>query len=210
VVILQKRIMTRTALLLWLPATLVSMCAAASDFNPLGFYIGGTVGRSDVRTTVNHFSPHDFDQRDTGWKVFVGLRPNHWIAAELTYVDFGHPTQSTNPDGIVFSHADALQRAETLSGLVFAPIPLPLLDVYARIGIARLHSSGSETIQCRICFAALIPFAPLRLNQTNTDLQYGGGLQVKLSALTARLEYERIKDGRGDPDLLSAGVTWTF
>jgi hypothetical protein len=35
-------------------------------------------------------------------------------------------------------------------------------------------------------------------------------VQWKLSALALRLEYERINDGRGDPDLLSAGLTWTF
>lgn len=156
------------------------------------------------------YSPHDFDQSDTGWKVFVGMRPIHWVAAELTYVDFGHPDSSTN-SGITTSHANVLQRAQTLSGLVFAPMPLPLLDVYGRVGIARLHSGGSDTIVCGRCFAEpAIVVAPRQLNRTNTELQYGGGLQVKRSSLSIRLEYERIHDGHGEPDLLSAGVAWTF
>lgn len=203
--ILQTRVVRRAALLL-LPAALAPMCAAASDFNPLGFYVGGAVGRSDVRTSVSPYQQYNFDQSDIGWKVLVGIRPIHSVAAELTYGDFGHPVSTTHFEAGT-SYANVLQRAETLSGLLFAPIPLPMLEVYARAGIARLHSSGSQTDQCNLCFIVRLP---VQLNRTNTDLQYGGGLQVKLSALAVRLEYERIKDDRGDPDLLSAGVVWTF
>lgn len=173
---------------------------AASDLNPLGFYVGGAVGRSEVRNNdvpqAPNTSTYDFGERATGWKAFVGVRPIPLIAAEFAYVDFGHPSVTTNA-GPITLHSDELQRAETLSGLIFAPIPLPLIGLYGRAGIALLHSSGN-------------PYADLRFDRTNTSFHYGAGLQVKFSALAARLEYERINDSRGSPDMLSVGLTWTF
>lgn len=104
-----------------------------------------------------------------------------------------------------------MQRASTLSGLVFAPIPLPVIDLYARAGVARLQSSGNAYLQCNpgyLCAAIVLP--NLGFNRTNTDFLHGAGMQLKFSALAVRLEYERINDSRGDPDILSAGLTWTF
>jgi len=92
--------------------------AAAPDSNPLGLYVGGSIGRSDVRTDVGLFPIYSFDQAQTAWKVLVGLRPIPLIAAELAYVDLGHPTSSSNL-GATTLQANALQRAPTLSGLVF-------------------------------------------------------------------------------------------
>lgn len=202
--------MRRAAIGAFVSIAVGASCAGASDFNPLGFYVGASVGRSDVRTEIPINPPIPFDEHATGWKVMAGLRPIPVFAAELAYADFGHPTLSTNL-GAFTLHADALQRAETLSGLVFVPLPLPLLDVYARAGIARLQSSGNPYLYCspgNMC--PLIPYPDLRFNRTNTDFLYGAGVQVKFSALALRLEYERINDSRGDPDLLSAGVAWTF
>jgi hypothetical protein len=183
--------------------------AAASDFNPLGFYVGGSVGRSDVRTSIGSFPLYSFDETDTAWKALVGLRPIPLISAELAYLDFGHPTSSTNlgPDTL---QANALQRAATLSGMVFAPIPLPVLDLYARVGIARLQSSGNGNFQCNLGYSCPYLFQYLAFDRTHTDFLYGAGAQLKFSALAVRLEYERIDDARGNPDLLSVGVTWTF
>jgi len=184
---------------------------AASDFNPLGFYVEGSVGRSNLRTSVaSVYSPYDFDLGNTGWKALVGVRPIPLIAAEFAYVDFGHPTASAN-FGVYSLHADVLQRAQTLSALIFAPIPVPLLELYGRAGIARLQSSGNPYLYCPPGYMCpLIPYPDLRFNRTSTDFQYGAGLQVKLPAMALRLEYERISDSYGDPDLLSVGLVWTF
>lgn len=67
--------------------------AGASDSDPLGFYVGGSVGRSNVRTTIRASA---FDGSHTAWKALIGLRLIPLIAAELAYVDFGHPNSSTN------------------------------------------------------------------------------------------------------------------
>jgi opacity protein-like surface antigen len=183
--------------------------AGASDFNPLGLYIGGSVGRSDVKTSIVSSPLVGFDETDTAWKALVGLRPVSLLAAELAYVDFGHPTSSTNL-GVATRYENSLQKAPTLSGLVFAPIPLPMLDLYARVGIARLQSRGNEHFQCNPSSLCLAAFPYVAFDRTHTDFLYGAGAQLKLSALAVRLEYERIDDALGNPDLLSLGVTWTF
>lgn len=184
--------------------------AAASDSNLLGFYVGGSVGQSDVRTSIGSYPPYSFDKTDTGWKALVGIRPIPLTAAELAYIDFGHPTSSTNLGPAATLHANALQRAPTLSGLIFAPIPVPVLDLYARAGVARLQSSGNGNIQCNLGYPCPLYVQYLGFDRTTTDFLYGAGVQLKFSALAIRLEYERIDDARGDPELLSVGLIWKF
>lgn len=49
---------------------------------------------------------------------------------------------------------------------------------------------------------------------SNWDFAYGVGTQWKFGPVAWRLEYERVNvtgnEGGGDPDMLSAGVSWTF
>src|ERR1700721_3027199 len=155
---------------------------AASDFNPLGFYVGGSIGRSDVRTSIGSSISYSFDETDTAWKALVGLRPIPLISAELAYLDFGHPTSSTNL-GQVTLQANALQRAPTLSGMLFAPIPLPVLDLYARVGVARLQSSGNGNFQCNPGYSCPFLFQYLAFDRTHTDFLSGAGRQLKFWGL---------------------------
>jgi len=203
--------MRRATFLVIVPLVLAATRAAASDFNPFGFYIGGAVGKAAVRSSISIQPPYEFDEHDTGWKVLVGLRPIELFAAELEYVDFGHPS-STSQMGAFALYSDVLQRATTLSGLLYLPIPLSVLDVYARAGLARLESSGSPYLVCTgpgPC-PLIIPLPNFQFNRTDTDFLYGAGVQLKMSAIAVRLEYERINHSSGNPDMLSIGVTWTF
>jgi len=205
--------MRGATLLVAVPFVLVARLVAASDLNPLGFYVGGGVGRADVRSSITTQPSYEFDEHDTGWKVLVGLRPIRLFAPEIEYVDFGHPTSTTSTAQLApFTlYSDVFQRATTLSGLLYVPIPLPYLEVYARTGLARLQSSGNPYLNCTSGPCPLFaPYPSFPFNRTDTDFLYGAGLQVKYSALAVRLEYERINDSRGDPDMLSAGVIWNF
>ena len=103
-------------------------------------------------------------------------------------------------------------KATTAFGILYAPIPLPILDVYAKAGVARLQTSVAAAgafgcwppLQC-----AAYP-ATVHRDQTDARYAYGAGIQAKLSAIGIRLEYERISASEGDPNLLSLGITWTF
>ena len=109
------------------------------------------------------------------------------------------------------SDSNTLQRAASVSGLAYLPIRLRFLDVYARAGVARLESSGGNQLFCNPTLPCpLIITRPSSFNRTDIDLVYGVGLQANLPAVAVRLEYERINDHYGDPDMLSLGLTWTF
>lgn len=194
----------------------------ASDSDPLGFYIGGAVGRSDVRSGVLNPAPYGsvpFDERSIGWTALIGIRPVSFFSAELAYLDFGHPSGVTDmiEPGVAFNwRSNVLERAPTLSGLFYLPIPAPDLDLYGRAGVARLSSRGTSdfiSITCTTNCPYLpvgLSFAPTPFSRTDTDFLYGAGVQLKLSALAVRLEYERVADRFGDPDLLSVGLIWIF
>jgi opacity protein-like surface antigen len=107
--------------------------------------------------------------------------------------------------------SNALQRAASLSGLVYLPIPLPVLEMYGRAGVARLESSGSNRIDCAPRGPCpIVAIAPSSFNRTDTGFLYGAGVQAKVARMAVRLEYERINDHYGDPDIVSLGLTWTF
>lgn len=153
-----------------------------------GFYIGGSIGQANVDVQDTAF---DFDEDDTGYKIFVGIRPIDLFAAEVSYTDFGKPETSI---GAVRTNADV--KAASAFALVYAPLPLPLVDLYAKAGFARLEQDISSS--------------SFRLDRTDTDFAWGVGGQLNFGSLAVRAEYERFKTDSGDPDFLSIGFAWTF
>jgi hypothetical protein len=92
-------------------------------------------------------------------------------------------------------------------------LPVSLLDVYGKLGIARLRTALTSV--------GPVPFCPIGFgfacvqgtdSQSNwsTHVAFGAGIQRKLAHLSIRAEYERISASGDGPDLLSLGVTWTF
>jgi hypothetical protein len=191
----------------------------------LGMYVGGSVGQSNVRASQLDFigpyppnpspAPVSVSKSATGWKVFAGLRPSSLVGAELAYTDFGHPTVSQGPPPAGFGLAyNAVLRAKatTAFGILYAPIPIPILSVYAKAGVARLQTSV-EAAGAFGCWTPLKCAAyPVMVHRDQTDARfaYGAGIQAKLSAIGIHLEYERISASEDDSSLLSLGLTWTF
>jgi hypothetical protein len=85
--------MRRAQFLVWL-LLFAPVSALASDFNPLGFYVGGAIGQA--RSAYTTFGASD--ETRTGWQAMVGLRPLAFFGAELEYVDFG-----TSPFGAPYN-----------------------------------------------------------------------------------------------------------
>ena len=189
----------------------------ASAAGPLGFYAGAAVGQADIR--ANEVAPVGFSEHATGWKVLVGIRPISLIGAEFEYVDFGHPSAQVplQPQGIFDAtiQADAHPRATILSGLFHAPLPVPPLDLYGKVGLSRLRADVRADVACTVnsmnaACPPNFPFPSLARNETTTEFAYGAGAQLKLSAFAIRLEYQRISSSGGDPNLLSMGATWAL
>jgi hypothetical protein len=180
----------------------------------LGVYVGAAVGQAHVRTTRDIVGDTDydyeFDQDHTAWKALVGIRPIPLLGAELNYIDFGNASGGSYR-GFFGTLTRASAKAVTLFGLGYVPLPIPLLDVYAKLGVARLHTTATEegaSPACPIGPGICTAPPPFITSEWITKPAYGVGAQAKYKALAVQLEYERISGS--NPDLLSLGVTWTF
>jgi hypothetical protein len=191
-------------------SSLAQRVYAAED--PLGLYVGAALGQSEVRVDESVFGgPPSFDAHRDAWKLLLGLRPISLLGAELDYMDFGQARFVGPPNSLGSAlRADSHPKATTLFGIIYAPIPVPLLDVYAKAGIARLQTSVNATVYCAASPCVVTATAPLALRRTDVEFAYGAGVQFKFAAFAARLEYERINASTGDPDLTSIGITWSF
>src|SRR5882762_1522379 len=94
-------------------ATIVLLTKAVLPTGPalagdlLGLYVGGAAGQSQVE--ANAPSIGDFKQNHSAFKVIAGMRPIPLIGAELSYIDFGHPSGNINSvaTGVSEKGADA-------------------------------------------------------------------------------------------------------
>src|SRR5258708_10817046 len=195
------RLVAPTATLVLLAmAILPTEHALAGDL--LGLYVGGSAGQTQVE--ANAPSIGDFKQNHSAFKVIAGIRPISLIGAELSYIDFGHPSGSIN----TVSSNVSEKGADAFAVLY---VPVPIVDVFVKAGLARLQSTvnsvrggvGTCTITAPNC-------ALFRLDRTNTSFAAGAGAQLKFGSWAVRAEYERFNAAGGNPSLVSLGLTWTF
>jgi opacity protein-like surface antigen len=218
-----KRAFTRPPRRAFLPiavlASLLPGIVAADD--PFGFYVGGAVGEATLRSgnvpylqALLGTTPAAFSAHDAGWKAVIGVRPIPLMGAELEYIDFGRAYGSI-PGTFLLGNVqgDLHSSAAALFGVAYLPLPAPLLDVYAKAGVARYRSSdkySSAELSCRAPLLCIFGRVSYGIDNTDARFAYGVGTQVKLSAVAIRAEYERIAANGADPDLLSLGLTWSF
>jgi opacity protein-like surface antigen len=189
------------------------LCASSALADDLiGLYVGGGLGTSNVRVDDSVLgSGQGFDAHKDGWKLLLGVRPISLVGAEVEYIDFGtaHFVTPTDSFGLA-QRGEAHPKAAAAFGVIYAPIPIPLLDVFGKIGVARLQMDVNATTFCAVSPCVAIASPPFAFNRTNARIAYGAGAQFKFSGFAARLEYERVNATTGDPDLMSIGITWSF
>jgi hypothetical protein len=161
--------------------------ASAQGVPGLAVYVGAGVGQSNADSGADDFGVSEFDKKDFSWKAFAGVRAFSFLGAELDYIDFGKP----NGGG-----ADFKYKGLAGYGLYYLPIPLPVLDVYVKAGLARLD-------------------ADLKVNSNSfstddTKFAFGGGVQLKFGSWAIRGEYEQYKIEGAKPTLLSVGFSRSF
>jgi len=196
---------------LLLGATTIVFSHAARADNLLGLYIGGGVGQSRVRSDLGAFSNlGEFVENHTGWKALIGVRPISLLGAELEYADLGHSASGVGPvpPGLIYN-LDVSQKATSLFGLVYWPLPLPIFDVYGKAGFSRLRTEVNASWRC-VAPITCVANPSFHQDSTDTRFAYGAGAQAKFLSLGVRVEYERISAPGGSPDLYSIIATWTF
>lgn len=105
-------------------------------------------------------------------------------------------------------------HGESAFGVLY--LPVPVIDIMLKAGIARMHSeingTGYYSAYClpREECPLFIITSPFRLQHTNTGPAFGAGAQYKFGPLAARAEYERVSAAGEHPSLFSLGLTWSF
>jgi hypothetical protein len=177
----------------------------------LGLYVGGSVGQSHVQATGEAFngsfavSEAQFSANHSAYKFVAGLRPISPLGVEVAYIDFGHPTGTIATPGKTAA-ADATMKGAAAFGVWY--LPVPIVDVYVKAGLARLQSKvASQSQGPELCIPCVSFF---EVSRTNTSGAAGAGAQFKLGSWAVRGEYERFNAAGGNPGLFSLGLTWTF
>jgi Opacity protein and related surface antigens len=106
-----------------------------------GWYAGVGVGQMTTQVDDILGSGFDFDESDTGFKVFGGYKFLPWLGVEGAYVDGGEPEISETAGGATGSLAVGV---ESLVGAVVFTLPLgEHFELFAKPGIA-LWSSTTD------------------------------------------------------------------
>lgn len=201
-------------------------CARAAT-NVLKGYVGGSVGHANLRAADSSLfaSPGSgsFELGQTAFQLTAGIRALEVLGAEVDYFDLGSGRASASWSGVgTLSDVHMSQRGEAAFGVLY--LPLPLLDVYVKAGVARLRTELSSTLTIPICQPGYgCPlFCPVGIScssplvengaiaKTDTSFAAGAGVQWKLGNWAIRGEYERFSALGEHPDLVSLGVIWSF
>jgi hypothetical protein len=157
-------------------ATLLALAAGAAQADDQLFYLGAGVSNNKISeiTAINS------DLNSTSWKAYVGVRPINAFAVEADYLDLGSQTvNTTQPSGTIDTNVNYKAFAGYAVG--FVPIPVPYLDVFGKVGLARWSSDGNSNSPSSSLFA---------LSDNGTEFAWGIGAQAHMGSFGGRLEYE--------------------
>ncbi len=152
---------------------------------------------------------------NVAWKAIVGIRPIPFVGAEFEYIDFG----SNNGNNgylrqlITIYGPNSHPKASVLYAVGYLPLPVPFLDVYGKLGAARLQTnitSFSRVPELQRPVRRLQRRCLFAIDQTNNKFAYGVGVQWRWQDFAFRAEYEGISSTYGNPEAFTVSVTWTF
>lgn len=161
-----------------------------------GLFISGAVnyGQVDDDFDLDDIDDVDdlkaaFDDNSTGFNAGIGWRFNNWLSVDAAYWDFGDFKSDSYGNG---RKAEIETTAITAGAM--ASVPLWILDVYARAGVAFWDAD-----------------ADIRdADDDGEDLYYGAGVALNVfSSIDLYLEVVRF-DLQTDLDTASLGVRFTF
>ena len=206
-------------------ALLASQSAQAQDntfINPdwanSAWYIGAGVGQSRATIdeprlraslaangeTVTGFAK---DQRDTGYKLFVGRQLNQYVAVEAGYFDLGKFDFQSTTSGNGVLNGEAGFRGVNLDLLG----QLPLSQRLSLLGRVGMHYTKTST---DFSGNRLLGSSNLHASERKLNAKLGLGLEYKFSealALRGEVERYRVNDAvgnRGDADLYSVSLVY--
>ena len=188
------------------------------DWANSAWYIGAGVGQSRatideprLRTslaangeTVTGFTK---DERDTGYKLFVGRQLNQYVAVEAGYFDLGKFDFKSSTSGNGVLNGEAGFRGVNLDLLG----QLPLSQRLSLLGRVGMHYTKTNT---EFSGNRLLGSTNTHASERKLNAKLGLGLEYKFSealALRGEVERYRLNDAvgnRGDADLYSVSLVY--
>lgn len=173
---------------------LVSSVVSADTADLKGFYAGLGVGESLIELE-DEDSPADFKAEDTGYKLMLGYRFLSWLAAEVSYIDFGKASDRVLGEKLT-AEFDALS-----ANAVFL-WPLGSFDLFGSLGAAAWEGKLRNRT-----FGGSV-------DDDGVDPMIGLGVQYRINRVAIRAQAESVLLGDDDEDdwtdLYSVGVTVKF
>ena len=175
---------------------LTASMAARADVQP-GFYMGAGVGSTKIND--DGFDGIDFDDGDTGFKIFGGYTFNQNFAIEASYFDFGEASGSFNDFG------DTVNFDVGVSGLgAFAVGVLPLGDMFSLFGKLGYASYDIDA------HVDIVGVGSGSSSDSQSDMMYGAGAALSFGQFEARAEFEAINIDGGDANMISVSGLYRF
>jgi opacity protein-like surface antigen len=195
--------MSRTTPRILLLCCALASCAPAFADDLLGVYVGAGLARTDLRQDY-----YQIDSHAGGWKLLAGWRPLSLLGVEAEYTDLGSKGVTTY-GGTTHVSTDATATAAYVLG--YLPVPLPWIDIYGKVGAARVKASTSAYPLPGVgtCVAPA-PCEPVSTESSKSSVAWGAGLQFKWGRTAARLDYERFDGSQGNPAALAAEFLFNF
>jgi opacity protein-like surface antigen len=180
----------------------LATCAPACADDLLGIYVGAGVSQTDVRQDY-----YQIDAHAAGWKLLAGWRPISLLGVEAEYADLGSKSATTDGGS---THVSTDAKATAAYVLGYLPVPLPWIDIYGKLGAARVKADTNAYLNPGYVEPLCVPCGPQDFHSTKTGVAWGAGLQFKWGRTAARLDYERFSGSQGDPAALAAEFLFNF
>ena len=161
-----------------IPLTVLALGSTAAQAENGFFYLGAGAARNSLSDLSDFGSgPLSPNLDNTSWKAFLGVRPLNWLAVEADYYDLG---SGSGGDAHYQTHAHG--KAFSVYAVGFLPIPLPMLDIYGKAGLARSKVNGEGI--------SFLLGTTSGVSRSGTGFAWGIGAQAHISMVGVRLEYE--------------------
>jgi OmpA-OmpF porin, OOP family len=187
----------RLGLSVFAALALTAAMAAQADVQP-GFYMGAGFGSTKIDDD-QAFDGVNFDDSDTGFKVFGGYSFNPNFAIEASYFDFGEASGSFDDFG------DTVSFDVGISGFSASAVGvLPLSDmfsIFGRLGYASYDIDAKATV---------VGVGSGSDSASESDLVYGAGAALSFGQFEARAEFEAINVDGGDANMISLSGVYRF
>jgi len=156
---------------------LLTLCLASAGARAAdnGFYVGAGAGASNISTDGSG------TQSESAYKLIGGFRLLDSLALEVNYLDFGKVSlydRYPQCGGQICGVGDTVAPT-ALSGFLVGFLHFPLLDVFAKLGVAKVEAKTNVS--------------GVSTKDDTTDVAWGAGVQAHFGSFALRGEYEQYK-----------------